>query len=57
MDEGFMAETIGEALNQPESGWTAIGLDLGEVHFTNEDGDKYVLLVTKVDAFPGEEDD
>lgn len=52
MDEGFMAEVIGDALNQPEAGWQATGLDIGEVHFTAETGDKYVLVVTKVDEFP-----
>lgn len=51
MDEGFMAEVIGEALNDPEAGWTAVGLDIGEVQFTNEAGDKYLLVVTKVDDF------
>lgn len=52
MDEGFMAEIIATVLDESGGGWSAIGLDLGEVHLTNEDGDKYVLLVTKVDEFP-----
>ena len=56
MDEGAMAEVIGDALNEPEC-WTAIGYDLGEVHFTNEYGEKFVLTVEAVDVFPGEEDD
>ena len=44
------------ALNDTDAGWAAIGLDIGEVHITNENGDKYPLVVTKVDAFPGEDD-
>ena len=57
MDEGFMAEVIGSVLDESGGGWSAIGLDIGEVHLTNEDGDKYLLIVTKVEAFPGEEDE
>lgn len=55
MDEGFMAEVIGDALN--DAPWKAIGLDIGEVHFTNENGEKFLLVVTKVDAFPREDDE
>ena len=55
MDEGFMAEVIAEELNKAP--WQAVGLDIGEINFTNEDGEKFLLVVTKVDAFSGEDDD
>lgn len=47
-----MAEVIGSVLDESGGNWSAVGYDIGEVHLTNEDGDKYVLLVTKVDEFP-----
>jgi len=52
-----MAEVIGTVLDESGGGWSAVGYDLGEVHLTNEDGEKFVLTVTKVDAFPGEKDE
>lgn len=55
MDEGLMAELIGDALDRlPE--WSAIGLDIGEIHFTDEHGDKFILTVTKTEMFPGEDE-
>lgn len=54
--EGYVAEAIGDVLNQqPE--WSAIGLDIGEIHFTDEYGDKFILTVAKTEIFPGEEDE
>lgn len=53
MDEGDMAIVLAEELNKEP--WTAVGLALGEVWFTNEDGEKFVLTVTKVKSFDGDE--
>ena len=55
MDEGFMAEVIAEELNKAP--WQAVGLDIGEINFINENGEKFVLVVTKVDAFFGEDEE
>lgn len=55
MDEGFIAEVIAEELNKAP--WKAVGLDIGEINFTNEDGEKFLLVITKVDAFEGEDEE
>lgn len=50
MDEGDMAVVIGDALNEPEC-WTAIGSDIGEIRFTNEYGEKFLITVEAVESF------
>ncbi len=54
MDEGAMAEAIAFELNKEP--WQALGLDIGEIQFINEDGEKFVLTVTKVSSFGDEEE-
>lgn len=49
MDEFDMADAIAFALNADS--WTAEYAGLNEVNFTNEDGDKYVIRVEKVEEF------
>jgi hypothetical protein len=51
IDTGDMAVVIGDALNEPEC-WNACGYDFGEIYFTNEYGQKFVLTIEEVDAFP-----
>ena len=48
--EGRTAEEIGEALDKVE-GWSAVGLDIGEVQFTNEKNETFVLTISKVAGF------
>lgn len=50
IDEGFMAEAIAAELNKAP--WSAIGLDTGEIFFTDENGVKYILAVTHTEVFP-----
>jgi hypothetical protein len=52
MDDGEMAEAITFELNKGP--WKALGLGLGEILFTNEDGERFLLTVTKVDALDDE---
>jgi len=53
MDEGEMALAIAHELDR--GAWTALGLDIGEIFFTNEDGEKFLITVEKVDKFPDED--
>lgn len=54
MDEEGMTMAIAFALEEWGDGdWKAVGLDLGEIEFTNESGEKFRLTVYKL---PPDED-
>lgn len=48
MDEGEMACAIAYELDRDP--WKAEGLDIGEIEFINEDGEKFRLTVEKLKA-------
>lgn len=54
MDIDEMAAALAYELNK--DCWKAEFGGVGEVFFTNEDGEKFVLAVSKVDSFPDSED-
>lgn len=54
MEDFEMADALAWFLNN-EDKWTAEYAGLDEINFTNEDGDKYVIRVERVDAFPSDE--